>query len=670
MHTPDKTIKRWESLRDSIEEHNRRYYQLDDPLISDSAYDQLMQELIQLEQNYPDLRTADSPTQRVGAAPLSRFEPVAYEIPMLSLQNGFSDDELHAFNKRARERLKTDEIEYVAEPKLDGLAISLLYRNGTLIRASTRGDGTTGENVTNNVRTVRSIPLRLRGIEWPETVEVRGEIFMPKKGFLALNERAKQNNEKVFANPRNAAAGSLRQLDAAVTAKRPLAFFGYGQGRLSESHHPRLQQELLEWFSDWGIPVCSEIEAVKGIEGCIANFRKLVARRQSLSYEIDGVVYKINRFDYQERMGFVARAPRWAIARKFPADEAITQVLDIEVQVGRTGALTPVARLKPVSVGGVTVTNATLHNADEVQKKDVRAGDTVIVRRAGDVIPEVVRVDTTKRTKNTRNFQMPSVCPVCGSDILSIPGETIIRCSGGLYCSAQHKESIKHFASRKAMDIEGLGDKLVNQLLEKGLIQTAADLYGLTVEQIAPLERMGEKSAVNLIDALEKSKQTTLPRFLYALGIREVGEVTAQTLTNNFATLDTLMSADEDALEAVPDVGPVVTKHIVSFFRQADNLKVVKALLASGISWQKQAVREESLPLRDITIVITGTLDSMSREEAKARLQTLGAKVTSSVSKNTRYLVAGTAPGSKLEKANKLGVEILDEQQLLSILNR
>ncbi len=667
---PASIIKKAKSLRDSINQHNLRYYQFDDPLVSDTDYDRLMRSLQNLEKRYPALQTSDSPTQRVGAEPLNAFESVVHEIPMLSLDNAFSDDEVKAFGKRVLERLEVDNIDFVAEPKLDGLAISLLYRDGILVQAATRGDGHNGENVTANIRTIRQIPLRLEGKGWPNILEVRGEVFMPINGFLALNEQARKQEEKVFANPRNAAAGSLRQLDPNVTATRPLAFFGYGHGVISETHHPTYQLEVLEWFSSWGIPVCPEIELVRNVDACIKNYQRIFGLRSSLKYEIDGVVYKVNSLDQQNKLGFVSRAPRWAIARKFPAEEVFTKVLNIDIQVGRTGALTPVARLKPVIVGGVTVTNATLHNAEELNRKDVRVGDTVMVRRAGDVIPEITRVVFEKRPQNTQVFTMPSVCPECGSDVTSAPGEATLRCSSGLFCRAQHKASIIHLASRKALDIEGLGEKLVDQLLEKKLIKTVADLYCLTVNQIKGLDRMGEKSARNLIGALEKSKHTTFPRFLFALGIREVGEVTAQNLSEYFGGLEKLMVADAELLESIPDIGPTVAGNIVLFFKQSHNRKVIEKLLAAGFTWEDIKVNTQTLPLKGEIVVITGTLDSMTREEVKSRLQSFGAKVTSSVSKKTHYLVAGAEPGSKLDKAIKLGIKILDEAELKMLLSK
>ena len=669
MTIPKKAVHRITELREQIELHNKRYYQLDDPLISDAEYDELMRELIALEERYPALLTPDSPSQRVGAEPLQAFEQVTHAVPMLSLENAFSDEEVRAFDKRVRERLGVDEMEYVAEPKLDGLAISLLYERGLLVRAATRGDGRTGENVTHNARTIRAIPLRLKGKDYPERIEVRGEVFISKKGFAALNRWARERGEKEFVNPRNAAAGSLRQLDPSMTARRPLSFYSYGHGIFSESALPETHDKLLSRFESWGLPVCPEIEAVKSVEGCIANYQRLSSMRLALPYEIDGVVYKVNRFDLQERLGFVARAPRWAVARKFPAEVAATEVVAIDVQVGRTGALTPVARLKPVFVGGATITNATLHNADEIRRKDVRVGDTVIVQRAGDVIPEVLRVVLEKRPANMAEFSMPTHCPVCGSEVITIPGETILRCSGGLYCPAQRKASIIHFASRKAMDIDGLGEKLTSQLLDEKLINTVADLYDLTVEQLSNLERMGEKSARNLIQALERSKRTTLPRFLYALGIREVGEATANLLARHLGSLEAIAQADEEGLQAIPDIGPTVARHITVFFRQPHNNEVIQKLRAARVRWDDIVVEAERVqPLKDVTFVITGTLETLTREEAIAQLKALGAKVTTAVSRKTRYLAAGSNPGSKLAKAAELGVEVIDEEKLLSML--
>jgi DNA ligase (NAD+) len=670
VSVPDEIERRVSALREQIEFHNQRYYQLDSPLISDVEYDQLMCELVALEQDYPELQNPDSPSQRVGAASVKAFAEVRHEIPMLSLDNAFLERDVVDFNRRVSGRLNRKLIEYLVEPKLDGLAVSLVYEKGILIRGATRGDGHTGEDITHNVRTIRDIPLRLTGGGYPARFEVRGEVFMPKKGFLALNERSRQNGDKIFVNPRNAAAGSLRQLDPKMTAGRPLCFYCYGYGSFPEDQLPAAQHELMNLFKSWGIPMSPELLVLQGVDECLRYYQNLLARRHELPYEIDGVVYKVNRLADREILGFVARAPRWAIAHKFPAEEVTTQVQAIEVQVGRTGALTPVARLEPVFVGGVTVTNATLHNADEVHRRDIRVGDTVVVRRAGDVIPEIVKSLPELRPVEAEIFTMPSHCPACDSEVEMEPGETIARCSGGLFCPAQHKESIKHFASRRAMDIEGLGDKLVDQLLEHRLIQRVADLYQLTVEQLAALDRMGIKSAQNLMAALEHSKHTTLPRFLYSLGIREVGEVTAQTLARHFRTLDRIIAADEIELQQVQDVGPSVARHVHTFFRQAHNREVVQALLNAGVYWDELDEIIDHPPLSTCTFVITGTLASMTREEAKLRLQRLGAKVAGQVSKNTRYLIAGSDAGSKLNKARELGIEILGEEEFLQLIGK
>jgi DNA ligase (NAD+) len=670
VSAPEYIRQRAAQLREAIELYNAPYHQQDAPLISDAAYDSLMQELLSLEREYPELATPDSPTQRVGAPPVKVFREVRHDIPMLSLDNAFSDEDVADFGRRVAQRLGHADIVFLVEPKLDGLAVSLIYERGVLICGATRGDGQTGEDITQNVRTIRDIPLRLAGEGFPERFEVRGEVFMPKQGFEALNERARQTGEKVFVNPRNAAAGSLRQLDPKITASRPLCFYCYGYGLYPAELLPETQSVLMERFRGWGIPVNPELRLVPGVEGCLAYYRDLLARRHALPYDIDGVVYKVDRLADRDILGFVARAPRWAIAHKFPAEEATTRVTAIEVQVGRTGALTPVARLEPVFVGGVTVTNATLHNADEIRRKDIRIGDTVIVRRAGDVIPEVVKSLPELRPAEAREFVMPAHCPVCGSEVEIADGEAIARCSGGLCCPAQHKEAVKHFASRRAMDIDGLGDKLVDQLLDKRLIRTVADLYRLDAESLAELERMGRKSAENLVAALEKSKRTTLPRFLFALGIREVGEVTAHTLAAHFRDLDRLKAADEEALQSVQDVGPSVAHHIHTFFRQPHNLEVIQALLDAGVHWDAlpELPPAVELPLKGKTFVITGTLASMSREEAKAKLQALGGKVTGSVSKNTSTVIAGAEPGSKLAKAQELGVEILDEAGFLELV--
>jgi DNA ligase (NAD+) len=661
--------RRIEDLRDQIRLHNYHYYVLDAPLIPDAEYDRLFLELRQLEEQYPEFITEDSPTRRVGDQPLPGFEEVRHALRMLSLENVFSDEELADFDRRVRERLGTDkQVVYTAEPKLDGLAISLRYENGRLVQGATRGDGERGEDVTSNVRTIEAIPLRLLGKHYPALLEVRGEVFMPKAGFEKLNAEARKAGEKSFANPRNAAAGSLRQLDPRLTAKRPLSFYAYGLGQTDEpiaESHAAAMQELRKI----GIPVSPELQRLDGIDECLDYYANILGRRDNLPYEIDGVVYKVDSFEAQSRLGFVSRAPRWAVAHKFPAQEELTVVEDIEFQVGRTGAVTPVARLKPVTVAGVTVSNATLHNMDEIERKDVRVGDTVIIRRAGDVIPEVVQVVPDRRPGDVKKPELPLTCPVCGSDILRVEGEAVARCSGGLYCSAQRREGIKHFASRKAMDIEGLGDKLVEQLDENGLVKTVADIYSLKAEDIAALERMGEKSAQNLIMALEKSKSTTLPRFLYALGIREVGEATARSLANHFLTLDAIEQADEDALQETPDVGPIVASHIASFFRQEHNIEVLQGLIAAGVHWPAIEKPEEAAqPLDGKTFVLTGAL-SRPRDQIKAQLEALGAKVAGSVSKKTDYVVAGEAAGSKLAKAQDLDIDILDEDQLQEMIN-
>ncbi len=655
-------------LRQQINYHNYRYYVLDDPEIPDSEYDRLLRELQALEAEHPELITPDSPTQRVGAQPLKEFSEVRHVVPMLSLGNAFSDEEMADFDERVRKLLGEEQIEYAAEPKLDGLAINLRYERGVLVQGATRGDGHRGEDVTSNVRTIGAIPLRLQGDEWPGVLEVRGEIFMPKQGFEELNERARNKGEKTFANPRNAAAGSLRQLDPKITATRPLSFYAYGWGELSVDRLADSYSASMAVLKGLGMPVSPEQQVVQGLEGCLAYFEAMAQKRDSLEYEIDGVVFKVNDLEQQQRLGYVSRAPRWAIARKFPAQEALTVVKDVEFQVGRTGAVTPVARLQPVEVGGVVVRNATLHNMDEVRKKDVRIGDTVYVRRAGDVIPEIVRVLPERRPKDAREVVLPAHCPVCGSDVIKPEGEAVARCTGGLFCPAQRKEAIKHFASRRAMDIEGLGDKLVEQLVDQELIRDPADLYSLTREQLTGLERMGEKSAQNLLDALARSKETTLAHFLYALGIREVGEATSQTLARQFGSLEALEKATEEQLQETPDVGPIVATHIAAFFRQPHNREVIEKLLGAGIHWPEVEVPpEEQQALAGKTFVLTGSL-SRPRSEIKAELQELGARVAGSVSKKTDYVVAGEAAGSKLEKARELGVTILDEEQMDKLL--
>lgn len=656
------------ALREQLEGHNYRYYVLDDPSVPDSEYDRLMAELQSLEQDHPDLITPESPTQRVAGQPAEGFDEVRHEFPMLSLQNGFEPEEIEAFDARLRKRLEVDLIDYTAEPKLDGVAISLRYQSGHLQRAATRGDGSTGEDVTANVRTIRAIPLKLRDGNWPETLEVRGEIYMPLAGFEAFNQAARERDERTLVNPRNAAAGSLRQLDPSLTAQRPLAFFAYALAAADDDGvRSGSQWRDLQQLQQWGLPVNPEIRRVQGVEGCLNYYRDLQAKRAGLAYEIDGVVYKVDDQSQQQTLGMVSRAPRWSIAHKFPAQEELTRLLDIEVQVGRTGAITPVARLQPVFVGGVTVTNATLHNEDEIRRKDVRIGDWVIVRRAGDVIPEVVKAVVERRDGSETEFVMPESCPECGSAIERSEEEAVARCTGGLVCPAQRKQRIIHFASRKAMDIEGLGEKLVDQLVAGGLVDNIADLYGLTREQLSGLERMGEKSADNLLAALEQSKTVALGRYLFALGIREVGEVTARGLAAYFRGLEPLRTADLETLTQVPDVGPVVAAHIHAFFQEPHNLEVLEALEAAGVRWQAPA-EQGAQPLAGNTYVITGTLEGMSRDEAKQRLQALGAKVAGSVSGKTTALIAGEGGGSKLTKARELEIPILGDTELAALL--
>jgi len=746
MTAPQDVQDRIADLRDEIDRHNYRYYVLDEPSIPDAEYDRLLRELQALEARHPGLITPDSPTQRVGGAPLSAFGEVVHKVPMLSLDNAFSEEELTAWDNRVRDRLgDTAEVAYAAEPKLDGLAISLRYEGGRLVQAATRGDGAKGEDVTQNVRTIKAVPLKLRGDDWPTVLEVRGEVFMPRAGFAALNERARQAGDKTFVNPRNAAAGSLRQLDSNITATRPLAMFCYGlgevDGRRPASSHARTMARL----RDWGLPVSPELKVVEGVAGCLDYYRDMGERRDALPYDIDGVVFKVNDYAAQEALGFVSRAPRWAIAHKFPAQEELTTIEAVEFQVGRTGAVTPVARLTPVFVGGVTVSNATLHNMDEVARKGVRVGDTVIVRRAGDVIPEVVSVVVERRPADAAEVQLPVQCPVCGSEVIKPEGEAVARCTGGLYCAAQRREAVKHFASRKAMDIEGLGDKLVEQLVERELIRDPADLYTLRLEDIVGLERMAEKSAHNLLDALEKSRTTTLAHFLYALGIMGIGETMAQTLARSLGSLDAVMAlrladlieikasqaeklkalaceqedtgkrllqvlagtrgfgwfseaharllvekldasepatlwrrlCDVEAEQiantprlAIEGVGDVLAEQIVAFFQQPHNRDVIQKLRDANVHWEEgeAAPLPEDLPLNGKTVVLTGTL-SRPRDEYKAELQALGAKVAGSVSKKTDYVVAGEAAGSKLAKAEQLGVTVLDEDGLRGLLD-
>jgi DNA ligase (NAD+) len=662
--------RRIAELRAKIARNDYRYYVLDDPDIPDAEYDKLMIELRALESEYPDLITPDSPTQRVSGEPVAAFGVVTHKVPMLSLDNAFTDEDVLAFDRRIHERLSSDaepDLEYVAEPKLDGLAVTVIYADGKLERAATRGDGVNGEDVTANVRKIHKVPHTLKGHP-PKVLEVRGEVFMQIKGFERMNRILREKGEKTYINPRNSASGSLRQLDPTITARRPLDMFFYGVGTVEGGTLPDTQWGLLKAFEKWGLPICPDATVVKGTAGLLEYFHAMGQKRSSLSYQIDGVVYKLNRRADQERLGFVSRAPRWATAHKFPAEEATTTVQKIEFQVGRTGALTPVARLEPVFVGGVTVSNVTLHNIDEVRRKDVRAGDTVIVRRAGDVIPEVVR-SVSHVSENAPVVELPSKCPVCGSAVIQPEGEAVARCTGGFTCRAQRQESIRHFASRRAMDIEGLGDKIIEQLVEQDLIKSPADLYALTAEQLADLERMGEKSASKLVQAIHKSRDTTLPRFLFALGIRDVGEATALALAQHFGNLDALSGASADEIQQVQDVGPVVAAHVAAFFASRDHRKVIDRLRQEGVRWPDVARPSvEGQPFAGMTFVITGTLDSMSREEAQEALISLGAKVSGSVSKKTRYVVAGADPGSKLKKATELGVEVLDEAQFTELL--
>lgn len=664
-------------LREELNRHNHAYHVLDNPTIPDAEYDKLFRELQALESAHPDLITDDSPTQRVGALAASAFPVITHSVPMLSLGNGFADDDILNFDRRAREGLDADEVEYACELKFDGLAINLRYENGVLTHAATRGDGFTGENVTANIRTVRAIPLRLQGTHLPKVLDIRGEVMMYKEDLQKLNARQREAGQKEFANPRNAAAGSLRQLDSRITAQRALRFFAYGIGALeggrgdtsATMEMPSSHAALLDWYQAMGVPVCAERAVVKGAQGLLDFYKDIGNKRAQLPYEIDGVVYKVNDTAQQQRLGFVSRAPRFAIAHKFPAEEAITTVQDIEVQVGRTGAITPVARLAPVLVGGVTVTNATLHNEDEVRRKDIQIGDTVIVRRAGDVIPEVLSYVPERRPANAVPFQMPATCPVCGSPIVRLEDEAIARCSGGwIKCAAQRKGGLLHFVSRRAMDIEGFGDQLVEQLVDKHIVTTAADLYKLGFRALAELERLAEKSANNLLQALEKSKTTTLPRFIYALGIRHVGEATAKELARHFGNLEALMNASEAQLLEVADVGPVVAQSIQRFMSDAMNIELIAQLQAAGVHWPEHVVESKPRPLLGKTFVLTGTLPNMSRDDAAEKIEAAGGKVAGSVSKKTSYVVAGAEAGSKLVKAEELGVTILDEAGLLALL--
>jgi DNA ligase (NAD+) len=674
MPAPAAARRRAAELRRTIEQANYDYYVKDSPTLPDAEYDRLFRELQQLESDHPELATGDSPTRRVGAQPLPEFSAVSHATPMLSLNNAFSAGDIEAFDRRVRETLGAQqEIEYAVEPKFDGLAISLTYVEGVFTLGATRGDGYTGEDVTENLRTVRAVPLRVEDGTLPERLEVRGEVLMLKRDFQALNHEQKRKGEREFANPRNAAAGSLRQLDSRITAQRRLAFFAYGLGAVQGGAIPSdRHSRQLDCLERWRFPVSRERKVVRGIGGLLEYYGEIAARRESLPYVIDGVVYKVDDLASQARLGFVSRAPRFAIAHKYPAQEEITRVLGIDVQVGRTGALTPVARLDPVFVGGVTVTNATLHNEDEVTRKDVRIGDFVIVRRAGDVIPEVVAVVRERRPGDARPFRMPDKCPVCGSRVERLEDEAVARCSAGLFCPAQRKQALLHFASRRAMDIEGLGEKLVDQLVEKELVKTPADLYHLDAGTLAGLERMAEKSAANLVQAIDKSRSTTLGRFIHALGIRNVGETTARDLARHFGTLEALMAADEQQLQDAPDVGPIVAASIARFFREPHNRAVISDLRKSGVSWKQAPApsSKASSAASGKTFVLSGALAHLTRDEAKARIEAAGGKVAGSVSRKTDYVVVGADPGGKYDKARELGIAVLDEERLLELLSK
>ena len=664
---------RIDTLRQTLNQHSYQYYVLDNPSIPDADYDALYRELQVLEQQHPDLITADSPTQRVGAAPLDKFGQVTHQIAMLSLDNAFDAADFQAFYQRMADRLDQQvEFSFCAEPKLDGLAVSIRYEDGLLVQAATRGDGYTGEDITSNIKTIRAIPLKLQG-DYPPVLEVRGEVFMPLDGFEKMNDKARLAGDKVFANPRNAAAGSLRQLDPRITANRPLSFYAYAVGAVtdpalllnSKSHYARLQQ-----LKSWGLPVCPEIRLVAGAEAALAYHADILQRRASLAYEIDGVVLKVDDLLQQQNLGFVSRAPRWAIAFKFPAQEKTTRLLDVEFQVGRTGSVTPVARLEPVSVGGVTVSNATLHNQDEINRLGIKIGDNVIIRRAGDVIPQIVAVVLAERPQDARDIVFPTECPVCGSTTERVEGEAVTRCTGGLFCGAQRKEALKHFVARKAMDIEGLGDKLIEQLVDEQLVQSPVDIYRLDMPALVGLERMGEKSAMKLLAAIEQSKQSSLPRFIYALGIREVGEATALNLAQHFRSLDALRAASLEQLLAVADVGSVVAGQILHFLAEPHNQTVIDGLIAVGVQWPDIAEKAQTAqPLAGQTLVLTGTLIAMGRDEAKEKLQQLGAKVAGSVSAKTSAVIAGDNAGSKLAKAEELGVAVWTEQQMLDLFS-
>ena len=661
------------NLRKTLRQYEYEYHVLDNPSVPDSEYDRLFHQLKALELEHPEFLTSDSPTQRVGAKPLSGFSQIRHEIPMLSLDNAFSDAEFNAFVKRIEDRLIVlpKPLTFCCEPKLDGLAVSILYVNGVLTQAATRGDGTIGEDITANIRTIRNIPLQLLTDNPPARLEVRGEVFMPHAGFERLNKYALEHNEKTFANPRNAAAGSLRQLDPNITSKRPLVLNAYGIGIAEVVDLPTTHYARLQWLKSIGIPVNPEIRLCNGADEVLGFYRDIQNKRSSLGYDIDGTVLKINDIALQNELGFISKAPRWAIAYKFPAQEELTVLNDVEFQVGRTGAITPVAKLEPVFVAGVTVSNATLHNGDEIERLNIAIGDTVVIRRAGDVIPQIIGVLHERRPDNAKPIIFPTNCPVCDSQIIRIEGEAVARCTGGLFCAAQRKEALKHFVSRKAMDIDGVGGKLIEQLVDRELIHTPADLFKLDLTTLTRLERMGVKSAENALNSLEKAKSTTLARFIFALGIREVGEATALNLANHFKTLDALKEADLDQLQQVPDVGEVVANRIFIFWREAHNVAVVEDLIAQGVHWETVEVKEASENLfKDKTVVLTGTLTQMGRNEAKALLQQLGAKVSGSVSGKTDFVIAGDAAGSKLVKAQELNITVLTEEEFLAQITR
>lgn len=669
LQMPHSIETQLEHLREKLREYEYHYHVLDNPLVPDAEYDRLMNELKNLEWQHPELITSDSPTQRVGAKPLDGFAQITHETPMLSLDNAFSDDDLTGFLRRIEDRIaiNSNQIEFCCEPKLDGLAVSILYVDGVLTQAATRGDGTTGEDITANIRTIRNIPLKLKSSNPPHRLEVRGEVFMPQQGFEQLNEKALAKGEKTFANPRNAAAGSLRQLDPKITRQRPLMLNAYNIGVYeSDDELPTTHFDRLQWLKTLGIPVNAEITLATGSQALTAFYQKIQAKRSSLGYDIDGTVLKVNKIVLQEQLGFISKAPRWAIAYKFPAQEEMTILNDVEFQVGRTGAITPVAKLEPVFVAGVTVSNATLHNGDEIERLGIAIGDTVIIRRAGDVIPQIVGVVAERRLDNAKKIAFPTACPVCNSAVVRVEGEAVARCTGGLFCGAQRKEALKHFVSRKAMDIDGVGEKLIEQLMERELIRTPADLFKLDHTTLMRLERMGEKSANNALQSIEKAKNTTLARFLFALGIRDVGESTAQNLANHFGTLDAIRQADLDTLKQVQDVGEVVANRLFQFWQEPHNIEVVEDLIAQGVKWQDVVPQEiADNRLKDKTVVLTGTLTQLTRDQAKALLQQLGCKVSGSVSSKTDYLIAGEKAGSKLAKAQELGVKILSEDELI-----